>query len=108
MKPKGGIAVKYVKSILVSLLVLAVVSFAFDPTIYVSAGVGEPDTLDIHQAYDTVSGEIIYNVYESLIAYKGSSLTEFEPRLATQVPSVKNGLYKRWWKDVRVSYKERS
>ncbi|KAF2961893.1 ABC transporter substrate-binding protein [Fervidobacterium sp. 2310opik-2] len=84
------------RRLLLVFVVLAAVSIfaAFDPTIYVSVGVGEPDTLDIHQAYDTVSGEVIYNVYESLIAYKKSSLTEFEPRLATEVPSVKNGLIK--------------
>lgn len=85
-----------VKKVLFAILLLtAVLTFsAFDPTTYVSVGVGEPDTLDIHQAYDTVSGEIIYNVYESLIAYKKNSLTEFEPRLSTEVPTVKNGLIK--------------
>lgn len=74
------------------LVILAVVSLAFDPTVYVSATIGEPDTLDPHLAYDTASGEIIYNVYENLIAYKGRSVSEFEPRLATQVPTVQNGL----------------
>lgn len=53
-----------------ALAVAAFTVFAFDPTTYVSVGVGGPDTLDIHQAYDTASGEIIYNVYEGLIAYK--------------------------------------
>ncbi len=74
------------------LILVSSIILAFDPTTYVSVGVGEVDTLDIHQAYDTASGEIIFNVYDGLIAYKGSSLSEFEPRLATQVPTVANGL----------------
>ena len=83
------------KKLLVLLGVLLVgFVLAFDPTVYVSATIGEPDTLDPHLAYDTASGEIIYNVYENLIAYKGRSVSEFEPRLATEVPSVKNGLIK--------------
>lgn len=73
-------------------LFVAAVAMGFDPTTYVSVGVGEPDTLDVHQAYDIPSGEVIYNVYDGLIAYKGSSLTEFEPRLSTEVPTVRNGL----------------
>ncbi len=76
--------------IFVAVLALA----AFDPTVYVEATIGEPDTLDPHLAYDTASGEVLYNVYENLIAYKGRSVSEFEPRLATEVPSVKNGLIK--------------
>lgn len=76
--------------IFVAVLALA----AFDPTVYVEATIGEPDTLDPHLAYDTASGEVLYNVYENLIAYKGRSVSEFEPRLATEVPTVKNGLVK--------------
>ncbi|QTA37417.1 ABC transporter substrate-binding protein [Thermosipho ferrireducens] len=81
------------KKVLVFLAVLvAVVLFAADPNVLVDATIGEPDTLDPHLAYDTASGEVIYQVYENLIQYKGSSLSEFLPRLATEVPSVENGL----------------
>jgi len=85
-----------VKKVVVAFLsvFLAVVLLAFDPTVYVAATIGEPDTLDPHLAYDTASGEVIYNVYENLIQYKGRSVSEFEPRLATEVPTVKNGLIK--------------
>ncbi|MFO7815340.1 MAG: ABC transporter substrate-binding protein, partial [Halanaerobiales bacterium] len=55
---------------------------------------GNQNTLDPHYAYDTGSTEIVYNVYENLIAYQGESVTEFVPLLATQVPSVENGLIK--------------
>lgn len=83
------------KKLLVFLAVLlAVVLYAADPNVLVDATIGEPDTLDPHLAYDTASGEVIYQVYENLIQYKGSSVSEFEPRLATEVPSVENGLVK--------------
>jgi len=84
------------KALLGLFVLLSVVTLlaAFDPTVFVEATIGEPDTLDPHLAYDTASGEILYNIYENLIAYKGSSVSEFEPRLATQVPTVENGLIK--------------
>ena len=63
-----------------------------NPDTYIYLSIGEPDTLDPHYAYDTASGEVISFVYENLIAYKGESVTEFVPRLATEVPTVDNGL----------------
>ena len=55
-----------------ALLLLVFTSFlvlaAFDPTVFVEATIGEPDTLDPHLAYDTASGEVLYNIYENLIA----------------------------------------
>lgn len=58
-----------------------------------------PGTLDVYEvapgggktedpsvAYDTVSYEPILNVYQTLIAYNGSSTTQFVPELATCVP----------------------
>ncbi|MDI3547947.1 MAG: peptide/nickel transport system substrate-binding protein [Halanaerobiales bacterium] len=63
-----------------------------DPDTFTYVTIGDQSTLDPHFAYDTGSGELIYQVYETLIGYKGSSVTEFEPLLATEVPSVENGL----------------
>ncbi len=71
--------------------------------IFASAAVKNPDTfthlsisdidgLDPAWAYDTSSHNVLANVYEFLLAFKGSSLTELEPRLATTVPSLSNGL----------------
>ena len=65
-----------------------------NPDTYIYLSTSEPDTLDPHFAYDTASGEIINFVYENLIAYKGESVSEFVPRLATEVPSMENGLIK--------------
>jgi len=43
---------------------------------------GEPETLDPALAYETAGGEIIQNVYEPLIFYKGDQPGEFVPMLA--------------------------
>ena len=44
---------------------------------------GDVSTLDPAQAYDTAASEPIENMYESLIGYKGKSITEYTPLLAT-------------------------
>lgn len=63
-----------------------------NPDTVIEATIGEASTLDPAFAYDTASAEVIFNVYETLIFPKGSSVTEFEPLLATEVPSQDNGL----------------
>lgn len=50
---------------------------------YIEQTIGDVDTLDPVQAYDSASGQIIENVYETLYSYAGDSVTEYEPRLAT-------------------------
>jgi peptide/nickel transport system substrate-binding protein len=50
-------------------------------------------TLDPAIAYDTVSYEAIYNLYQPLVQYTpGSSASSFIPVVATQVPTASNGL----------------
>ncbi|WP_291429760.1 ABC transporter substrate-binding protein [Deinococcus sp.] len=60
-----------------------------------NAGGGASDTLVIQQSadiptldpgttYDTASAQVVENLYETLIGYKGSSLTELAPVLATE------------------------
>jgi len=58
---------------------------------YVRAQFGEVDTLDPVQAYDTSSGAIIENIYETLETYAGESIDEFEPLLATDVEISEEG-----------------
>ena len=48
-------------------------------------------TLDGAIAYDTVSDEILSNVYQYLVQYNGSSNSTFFPELAAKLPSVANG-----------------
>lgn len=59
--------------------------------VYVTIG-GGPDSLDGAYSYDTSSGEVIYQLYDNLIQYDGERLDKFLPMLATEVPSVENGL----------------
>jgi len=65
-----------------------------NPDTLIIADIGDADTFDPVHAYDNASGEIIFNVYENLIAYDGGHIDRFVPVLATQVPSVENGLIK--------------
>ena len=73
--------------------------------VHPSAGGGpHPGTLEIYEvapqgqssedpavAYDTVSAEAVWNVYQTLIAYNGSSTADFVPELSTCVPGLANG-----------------
>jgi peptide/nickel transport system substrate-binding protein len=75
-------------------MLLASFSFAElkNPDTIIYAAAGGPETMDPHWAYDSASGEVIYQTYDNLINYKGESTAEFVPMLATEVPSVENGL----------------
>lgn len=64
-----------------------------NPDTYVVVGIGDfIDTLDPAAAYDTGSGSIIFNIYETLIFFDGPHPDKFVPWLATAVPSLENGL----------------
>ena len=63
-----------------------------DPTTMVIATIGEPDLLDPALDYETAGGEILQNVYETLVTYKGNSLSEFEPLLAESWELSDDGL----------------
>jgi len=81
---------------LILALIVAFASFSFaevkNSETIIEMDIGSPATIDPSWCYDTTSAEIVYNIYESLIGYKDSSLSEFVPMLSTEVPSVKNGL----------------
>ncbi len=64
------------------------------PDIYTIATFGEPQYLDPATDYETAGGEVIQNVYETLIWYNQGTpdIVNLTPRLATAVPSVANGL----------------
>jgi len=64
-----------------------------NPDTFVELQFGDVTTLDPDNAYDIYSTEPIWpNVYETLIIYSGSSIDKFSPMLATEVPSLANGL----------------
>ena len=48
-------------------------------------------TLDPTANYDTGSSNMIENIYETLWTYKGNSLRDFTPVLATAIPAFTNG-----------------
>ncbi len=48
-------------------------------------------TLDPALAYDTVSGEILANVYQTLTTYQGSNSSAYAPNLALRLPNLTNG-----------------
>jgi peptide/nickel transport system substrate-binding protein len=54
-----------------------------DPTTYTHAQFGEPETLDPALDYETAGGNVIFNVYDTLVWYNKGSASEFTPSLAT-------------------------
>ncbi len=45
--------------------------------------IGEPETIDPAWSYDTASGGLIFNIYETLIVFDGESVEDYRPGLAT-------------------------
>lgn len=84
------------RTLLVASLVLTLAGSARaqvrNPDTFVDAAVGEVTSLDPAYPYDNASQALILNVYEPLIGYSGSQLNHFVPLLATEVPTLKNGL----------------
>jgi peptide/nickel transport system substrate-binding protein len=52
---------------------------------------GNPDFLDPAQDYETAGGEVLQNVFETLVFYDGGQASTFIPMLATEIPTVANG-----------------
>src|SRR5512133_3193977 len=59
-----------------------------DPTTFLQAVIGEPESLDPALAYETAGGEIIQNVYETLVFYDGIATDKFVPMLAEEMPTI--------------------
>lgn len=80
-------------AVLVGAALAATVAFAQAPAdTYVYQTFGEIASLDPARAYDSASGEIIENVYETLLTYNGPSIDEFVPALATGYTVSPDGL----------------
>jgi peptide/nickel transport system substrate-binding protein len=79
--------------LIVSAALAATVAFAQSPAdTYVYQTFGEIASLDPARAYDSASGEIIENVYETLFTYNASEIAEFVPALATEYTASADGL----------------
>ncbi|GGI79962.1 ABC transporter substrate-binding protein [Deinococcus wulumuqiensis] len=92
------------KVALLSTLLLAGSALAASPkdTLVLQYGSDVP-TLDPGVAYDTASGEMIENMYETLVGYKGNSLKTLEPVLATKWTASNGG--KTYTFDLRKNVK---
>jgi len=62
-----------------------------NPDTFVFEDYGTVRSLDPACAYDNVSHQRIMNLYESLLAFDGSTTDKFVPVLAEEVPSIENG-----------------
>src|SRR4051794_25324478 len=62
-----------------------------DPKTFVATRFGDAETFDPALAYETAGGEIIQNMYDTLIFYNRENPVEFVPQLAMEVPSAANG-----------------
>ena len=58
----------------------------------IEATINGPESLDPSWAYDTASGDVILNVYETLVFPKKDSATEFVPMLATSWDISSDGM----------------
>jgi peptide/nickel transport system substrate-binding protein len=63
-----------------------------DPTTLVIASIGEPETLDPALAYETAGGEVIQNVYDTLVFYDGIATDKFVPQLAESWETSDDGI----------------
>ena len=75
-------------------LMLSVTSYAEikNPDTFIKATYGTVPTLDPATNYNTTGAQRVENVYEMLIRRDGSYTDRFVPNLATEVPSLENGL----------------
>ncbi len=80
------------KRLLVILLVLGFSATLAQSDTFVYQSFGDADTLDPAQAYDSASGQVIENVYETLFGYEGESVTEYKPLLAESYEVSADGL----------------
>jgi len=83
MKAKSLIMVVLSLLLLGSFLVTAVSAPVTNPYEIVVGTIGEPQTVDPAECYDTASGELIMNVYDSLLWFDGEATDKFIPSLAT-------------------------
>lgn len=97
---EGKSRMKIVAVVIVAILIIAALGAALlmtggedEEKIFVYATIGgNPESLDPAVDYETAGGEVIQNVYETLMFYDGASASVLVPQLCTAVPTVANGL----------------
>ncbi len=83
---------KRVLSLLLTLGVIGGLAFAQEDTFVWQTLSGGPVSLDPVRAYDTSSGAVLENVYETLYTYDVEAIDEFVPLLATDYTVSDDGL----------------
>lgn len=91
---KSSILILVLSMVLVLSLSVGVFAQVNKPNTFTKVNMGTIDSLDPHYQYDNASSEIYANIYENLIMFKEGDITQYEPLLATEVPTVENGLIK--------------
>jgi ABC-type transport system substrate-binding protein len=76
---------------------------AKDPTTFNNVTYGDIETLDPARTYDTASGEIVQNTYETLVFYDGGATDKFVPQLAESWETSADG--KTWTFKIRQGVK---
>ena len=62
-----------------------------NPDIFVEATIGEPESIDPGYNYESAGGEVLQNIYETLVWYDREKADVLKPMLATEVPTAENG-----------------
>jgi peptide/nickel transport system substrate-binding protein len=97
---KGKSKMKIIAIVVVAVLIVAALGAALlmsgggddeEKILVVATISGNPESLDPAVDYETAGGEIIQNVYETLMFYDGASADVLKPMLCTAVPTVANG-----------------
>ncbi len=76
---------------------------AKNPDTFTWDTIGDPQTLDPAEAYDTASTAVIQNVYDTLVTYKGTDTETIYPSLATSWSVDSTG--KNWTFNLRKGVK---
>ncbi len=71
---------------------LALAQTGSDTFVWQTIGGGGVVSLDPARAYDTASGAVLENIYETLYSYDGEAIDEFAPLLATDYQVSQDGL----------------
>ncbi len=76
---------------------------ATNPTVITNVEYGDGETLDPARTYDTAGGEVINNIYETLVFYDGNATDKFVPQLAESWTTSEDG--KTWTFTIRKGVK---
>ncbi len=96
---------KRITTLVATFALLAGLAMAQAPAnTYVTSQFGQPASLDPARAYDTASGAILENVYETLYTFDDPAIDQLKPALATSYEVLNDGLTYRFQLRPDVSF----